>query len=83
MVEERVSKGVALFNSLDFSPVIYNELKKEFPQEYCDMYRNIVLDTCILHSDWKENEILDEVVSLLEIRGHCPLGASPLPTLNK
>ena len=29
MVEERVNKGVELFNSFVFFPVLYDELKKE------------------------------------------------------
>lgn len=66
MVEERVNKGVELFNSFVFFPVLYGELKKKFSKEYCDMFRNVVLDTCILYPDWKEHEILQEVASQFE-----------------
>ena len=66
MVEERVDKGVELFNSFVFFPVLYDELKKKFSKEYCDMFRNVVLDTCILYPDWKEREILQEVASQFE-----------------
>ena len=70
MVEERVDKGVELFNSFVFFPVLYDELKKKFQQEYCDMFRNVVLDTCILYPDWKEHEILQEVASQFESHGN-------------
>lgn len=70
MVEERVDKGVELFNSFVFFPVLYDELKKKFSKEYCDMFRNVVLDTCILYPDWKEHEILQEVASQFESHGN-------------
>ena len=70
MVEERVNKGTELFNSFVFFPVLYDELKKKFSKEYCDMFRNVVLDTCILYPDWKEHEILQEVASQFESHGN-------------
>lgn len=45
-------------------------MKKKFSQEYCDMFRNVVIDTCVLHSDWKEHEILQEVASQFESHGN-------------
>lgn len=63
-VSERVNEGTKLFNNLVFFPIILAELEKHFSYEYCENFRQVVYDTCVLHPNWKEIAILNEVADL-------------------
>lgn len=69
MTEERVQKGTDKFNSLVIAPVLYVELGKKFDKELVDTFRNVVYDTCILHPDWEETAILQEVSNQFKAHG--------------
>lgn len=69
MVSERVNEGAKRFNSLVFFPTIWKGLKEKFSKDLCDMFRQVVYDTCILHPDWEEQAILYEVASQFESHG--------------
>lgn len=69
MVSERVNEGTKRFNSLVFLPIIYNEMRKKFSKDLCDMFRTVVYDTCILRPNWEESAILEEVASQFKVHG--------------